>query len=213
MSETSAQTRSKNRRRLAPAVRRELIQDAATRIFAKCGYEAATMQDIAGEAGVVASVLYDHYPSKRELYAGLIEEHGQRLMERTVRAPGNAGPQAELLGQIDDFFRTIEMDPFVWRMLFRDPPADPTIAAAHERVQEGATEAIAGALETALGRSQPAGGSPTPPHAVMVAEMVKSSLIGLAAWWWEHRETNREDLTLTATALLWNGLSRIDQAG
>lgn len=211
MSDASVQ-RSKNRRRLPPSVRRELIQHAATRVFAKCGYDAATMQDIAREAGVVASVLYDHYPSKRELYVGLIEEHGQKLVERTVRTSGNVSPQAELKRQINDFFHIIETDPFVWRMLFRDAPADPTTAAAHERVQEKATEAIAGALETALGRSQTVGGSPAPPRAVMVAEMVKSSLIGLAAWWWEHRETNRKDLVLAATALLWNGLSRIDQS-
>jgi AcrR family transcriptional regulator len=198
-----------SRRRLAPSIRRELIQDAATRIFAERGYEAATMQGIAREAGVVASVLYDHYPSKRELYIGLVEEHGQKLMERTIRAPEGMGPQAELQRQIDDFLRTLETDPFVWRMLFRDPPADPIIACAHERVQEGATAAIAGVLDTRVARSQSTGGSPAPPQAIVVAEMVKASLIGLAAWWWDHRETSRADLVITATALLWNGLSRI----
>jgi AcrR family transcriptional regulator len=209
MPKASAQRPAKNRRRLAPSIRRELIQDAATRIFAERGYEAATMQGIAREAGVVASVLYDHYPSKRELYIGLIEEHGQKLMERTIRAPEGMGPRVELQRQIDDFLRTLETDPFVWRMLFRDPPADPITASAHERVQEGATEAIARVLDTSVVRSKSSGGSLTPPQAIMVAEMVKASLIGLAAWWWDHRETSREDLGITATALLWNGLSRI----
>jgi AcrR family transcriptional regulator len=209
MPKASAQRLAKNRRRLAPPVRRELIQNAGTRVFAERGYEAATMKDIARKAGVVASVLYDHYPSKRELYIGLVEEHGQRLMERTIRAPGGRDPRTELHRQVDDFLLTIEANPFVWRMLFRDPPADPRTAAAHERVQEKATEAIAGALETTVAKSQSIGGSSTPLHAVVIAEMVKSSLIGLAAWWWEHRETSREDLVLTATALLWNGLSRI----
>jgi AcrR family transcriptional regulator len=209
MPKARAKQPARSRRRLAPSVRRELIQDAATRVFAERGYEAAAMQAIAREAGVVASVLYDHYPSKRELYIGLIEEHGQKLMQQTIRAPEGMGPQAELQRQIDDFLRTLETDPFVWRMLFSDPPADPITASAHERVQERATAAIAGVLDTSVVRSQSTGGSPTPPQAVMVAEMVKASLVGLAAWWWNHRETSREDLVVTATALLWNGLSRI----
>lgn len=167
------------------------------------------MQGIARAAGVVASVLYDHYPSKHELYVGLLEEHGRRLMERTIRPPESTDARAELHRQIDDFFRAIETDPFVWRMLFRDPPVDPAIAAAHERVQAQATEAIAVAIGAGTTQALSIGGSTDPMGAVMVAEMVKSSLTGLAAWWWEHRKTKREDLVLTATALLWDGLSRI----
>jgi AcrR family transcriptional regulator len=185
-----------------------LIDEAATEIFAERGYEAATMQEIARAAGVVASVIYDHYPSKRKLYVELLEQHGRTLVEKTIRAPSEADFRGELRAQIDDFFRTIEEDPFVWRMLFRDPPGDADTAAAHARVQARATEAIASVLESAPAGAR-AGGTSESGSATMVAEMVKSSLNGLAAWWWEHREIPREELVATATALLWDGLSQV----
>lgn len=197
------------RRRLLPSARRALIDEAATKVFAESGYEAATMQEIAREAGVVASVIYDHYPSKRELYVELLERHGRALIERTIRTPASSDLRAELGRQIDDFFRAIEADPFVWRMLFRDPPSDAVIANAHARFQGMATEALTAVLETGAAAVRLGAGAPESTATVMVAEMAKSSLNGLAAWWWEHRETPRPELVSTATALLWDGLARV----
>lgn len=199
----------KNRRRLEPAARRRLIDDAATRVFAERGYEAATMQGIARTAGVVASVLYDHYSSKRELYISLLEEHGQQLMERTTRPAEGADPETALRDQIDAFFQAVEAEPFIWRMLFRAPPADASIAAAHEQVQASATEAIAAALSARTTNSPPHANTATSVDTVMVAEMIKSSLTGLGAWWSRNPGASRKDLVQTATALLWDGLSRI----
>jgi AcrR family transcriptional regulator len=196
----------KRRRRLTPAARRALIDEAATRVFAERGYEAATMQDIAHSAGVVASVLYDHYRSKRELYVALLEQHGEALMKRTIRAPSSTDGRIELHGQIDDFFAEVEAEPFVWRMLLRDPFGDAEIAATHGRVQAKATAEIAAVLAAREGDER---GGPADPTTIMVAEMVKSSLNGLVSWWWDHPEVSREEVVNTATAVIWDGLRTI----
>ena len=196
-----------SRQRLAPAARRALIETAATRVFAERGFEAATMQEIARAAGVVASVIYDYYQSKRELYVALLERHGQALIEETISAPVGSNLLPGLRSRIDGFLRAIEGDPFMWRLMFRDPPGDVELGVVHSRVQAEASRAIAAVLATD-GHGFSSGDSSESAATAVVAEMIKSSLTGLAAWWWEHQEVNRADLTSIASALLWDGLGR-----
>jgi AcrR family transcriptional regulator len=47
---------------------RELILAAAESCFAQWGYDAATNRQIAEAAGVTAGAIYQHFPSKRDLY-------------------------------------------------------------------------------------------------------------------------------------------------
>lgn len=195
-----------SRQRLEPAARRALIETAATRVFAERGFEAATMQEIAGAAGVVASVIYDYYQSKQELYVALFERHGQALIEETISTSVDSDSLAGLRSRIDGFLRAIEGDPFMWRLMFRDPPGNVEVGAVHTRVQTEASQAIAAVLATdGSGRL---GGDSESVATAVVAEMIKSSLNGLAAWWWDHQEVDRADLTSIATALLWEGLAR-----
>lgn len=51
---------------------REDILDAAARAFARMGMQAATMQDIAREAGYTAASLYTYFRSKGEIVEGLL---------------------------------------------------------------------------------------------------------------------------------------------
>ena len=200
--------RGKGRRRLDPSARRALIDKAATKVFAERGYEAATMQEIAHAAGVVASVIYDYYPSKQELYVELLEQHGRALIDKTIHVPEGSAPRTELQDRIDEFLRAIEEAPFVWRLMFRDPPGDAEVGAAHARVQANASGAIAAVLTTRAPGVRSGSGEQGTAATAVVAEMIKSSLGGLAVWWWEHREIGREELTSIATTLLWDGLGR-----
>lgn len=127
-------------------------------------------------------------------------------MKRTIRAPSSADTRTELQSQIDAFLAEVEAEPFVWRMLLRDPFGDAEIAAAHSRVQAKATAEIAAVL-SARGRDKY--GGPTGPAAFVVAEMVKSGLNGLVGWWWDHPEVDREELVNTATAVIWDGLGNL----
>jgi AcrR family transcriptional regulator len=45
----------------------------SARLFAKGGFEATSMRDIAGEAGMLAGSMYYHFPSKNELIAAVYE--------------------------------------------------------------------------------------------------------------------------------------------
>lgn len=47
----------------------------------------------------------------------------------------------------------------------------------------------------------------------MLAQLTMSALNGLAAWWWDHRDTPREQVVGTAMDLLWSGISALGRGG
>lgn len=65
--------------------RREVLLEAAARRFVEDGYAAASMRDIAGDAGMQPGSIYYHFPSKEELLVA-VHEDGMRLITDTVVA-------------------------------------------------------------------------------------------------------------------------------
>lgn len=52
---------------------RETLLAVSARLFAKGGFDATSMRDIAGEAGMLAGSMYYHFPSKNDLIAAVYE--------------------------------------------------------------------------------------------------------------------------------------------
>lgn len=192
--------------RLSAAARRALLEREAARLFAARGYEETSVEDIARAAGVTKRVLYDHFPSKRELHIALLRGHTERLLVSVgERFTAARTPLEQLADGIDGFFLFVEENPFAWRMLFRDPPSDPVVAEAHREVQRAATAAIAGWLAADPDRRArvPAG---RPDWLEMIAEQFKAGINGLAGWWYEHRDVPRDEVVAAARDLFWHGL-------
>src|SRR5688572_10676510 len=108
-----AANRSAARRRLSAAQRRERILEAATEVFAEHGYAAASMGEIAARAGVVASVIYDHFTSKRDLHIELLQIHGEELIRRSIDEIEGDEPDVIQRNSLEAYFRFVEEDPFV----------------------------------------------------------------------------------------------------
>jgi AcrR family transcriptional regulator len=81
------------RRRMRAPERREQLLQVARKVFAQRGYHTVTMDDVATEAGITKPILYDHFPSKRDLYRGLLEVDLATLRKKIDAAlessPGN----------------------------------------------------------------------------------------------------------------------------
>ncbi len=60
---SSAQAKQRPRKRLSAHERRELIEAAASELFAQRGYTATSIDEIARRSGVTAPVVYDHFAS------------------------------------------------------------------------------------------------------------------------------------------------------
>ncbi|MHA1538232.1 MAG: TetR/AcrR family transcriptional regulator [Alphaproteobacteria bacterium] len=65
--------------------RREILLEAAARRFVEDGYTAASMRDIARDAGMQPGSIYYHFASKEELLVA-VHEDGMRLITDTVLA-------------------------------------------------------------------------------------------------------------------------------
>ena len=59
--------------RLSSQQRRNAILETAIRLFAERGFRGVTTRELAAAVGVSEPVLYQHFPSKKELYSAIIE--------------------------------------------------------------------------------------------------------------------------------------------
>jgi AcrR family transcriptional regulator len=113
-------------RRLPRAQRREQILTAATRAFARTGYTATGLDDVAAEAGVTHVILYRHFTSKNDLYRAVLDRACTRLAESvgTGDYDGNAIPA---------LLRAAAADPDGFRLLFRHAAREPEFKAQADR--------------------------------------------------------------------------------
>jgi AcrR family transcriptional regulator len=70
----------------------DLIRTAALRHFARHGYDAASMRQIAADAGITIATLYFHCSTKEQLLFDVLESHMRTLsagLDRTLAAAGD----------------------------------------------------------------------------------------------------------------------------
>ena len=77
---------------IRPRNRRQLIVEAAGRVFSERGYHAASMEEIAAGVGITAAALYRHFPNKYALFA----ECANVMVDRLVAAVDEVPPEAAL---------------------------------------------------------------------------------------------------------------------
>ena len=78
---------------------RDLVFESAECVFGQKGFEHATMQDIAGEAGISLKTLYAAFPGKHELYEEIQKVRGQAFMDRVAAAVDPGAPPLERLAR------------------------------------------------------------------------------------------------------------------
>ena len=83
--------------------RRRAILDAAVRVFARQGFHACRVSDIADEAGVAYGLLYHYFPSKDEVLNTLFLERWGVMLEMIREVDREPKPVREKLGAIASF--------------------------------------------------------------------------------------------------------------
>ena len=122
-------------RRKAPLQQRsremvDRILDAATRVFTARGYHKTTTNHVAEEAGASIGSLYQYFPNKDSLLAGIAERHVAELMEEISLVAAqirNAEPDVEtvcrtLVTVAADMNRPSELHRLLW-----DAPRSPEL--------------------------------------------------------------------------------------
>ncbi len=83
--------------------RRRAILDAAVRVFARQGFHACRVSDIADEAGVAYGLLYHYFPSKDDVLSTLFLERWGVMLEMIREVDREPKPVREKLGAIASF--------------------------------------------------------------------------------------------------------------
>lgn len=72
------------------------VREAALRLFARHGYAAVSMRQIAGEVGVQAGALYNYTPDKQTLLFDLMKAHLQQLLAARALQPATKDARGAL---------------------------------------------------------------------------------------------------------------------
>ena len=136
---------------------RELVLDAAERVMAKHGYEAATLARVVEEAGIPMSSVYHYFGSKDGILLAVMERGADRFFADLPERDRRAGPPAEHLAKVmSTAIRTLELHPDFLRLLivFAAQPSaagDGQVQAVVSRVREQALTRLRGQLAIAFG--------------------------------------------------------------
>jgi TetR/AcrR family transcriptional regulator, fatty acid metabolism regulator protein len=108
--------------------KRALIRSAAVRAFAKKGYHACRVSDIAEEAGVAYGLVYHYFKSKEAVLEAVFRETWQAMLAaiRAVEELGEPAPeQVRKVAAI--VLRTWRDDPDLVRVLVREVTRSPQL--------------------------------------------------------------------------------------
>jgi AcrR family transcriptional regulator len=135
--------------RLPADQRRQQLLDVAREVFARRGFHAGSMDEIAEAAGVTKPVLYQHFPSKRALYVELLHDTGEQLLRVLTDATARATTGRE---RVEDGFRAyfhfVMQHRAGFRLLFASSiRTDPEFAAVVDGVVSAAAIAISSLIE------------------------------------------------------------------
>lgn len=123
--------------RLPAAERRAGLVDAALTVFSAEGFQGATMDSVAAEAGVTKPVLYQHFPSKRDLFRGLLHDVAGRLRRQVDEGVADAtGPHDMVRRGIRALFEFVAHHPDEFRLLFGEGVRSDEEFAAEVRIFE-----------------------------------------------------------------------------
>jgi AcrR family transcriptional regulator len=192
------------RTRLSAKQRRAQLVEVASRLFAEHGYHSLSMEQLADAAGVSKPVLYQHFPSKRDLYLALLREAVTDLEGQVRRAlDGTTSNRDRVRGAVSAVFDLVEDQTF--RLLFGT--AELSKADVRETV-EGAmadvSHTVAALIAEDAGLDRQA------------AEFLASGLLGLAIdgarWWAGQDAVSKEDAVRLLSQLAWRGLGSFDGA-
>jgi len=101
-----------------PADKRRLILDAAIRVFARQGFHATRVSDIADEAGVAYGLVYHYFRSKDEVLNELFIERWSLLLAAIAEADRTGAGPREKLGAVAGFiFDSYRHDPELMKVI------------------------------------------------------------------------------------------------
>ncbi len=129
---------------------RERLLEAAARCFARRGYQGASINEIAAEAGFSKGALYWNFASKEELFFSLLDERIDRRLEAMFELTGSASADQDINAELSRRLSAVLDENRDLVLLFheysamavRDPKLRPSYVSRNARLREGIARAV-----------------------------------------------------------------------
>lgn len=167
--------RSLTKQQVVSEFRRNEILNAARTVFARRGFAAGILDEVAREAGIAKGTIYLYFDSKTEIYRAVLDGDMEALKEDTLRRM-EAAPT--LRGKITAFVRSRLENAETRSEFFRIMDADPSASISRKQYRDWLREpvlALAMAFEAAAARGEV---RPLPAEklAWMLADLARGSI-------------------------------------
>ena len=190
--------------RLPAHRRRRQLLDVAMQVFAERGFHDASMNDIAVAAGVTKPVLYQHFASKRELFAELLGDVGRELQETITKAVATAdGPHQMVELGFSAYFDYVDRHRDAFRLFYGGSMARDEEFAEVVNQTESAVAALVATLIEIEGVS--------PEQRRVMGHGIVGMIEGASIHWLESSsDADPQELARQLADLAWRGLRGVE---
>ena len=188
--------------RLPRDERRAQLLVAALEVFTVAGYHSAAMDEIADRAKVSKPVLYQHFPSKLDLYLAVLDLHIDSLVFAIQKAiAANRENSARVAATVEAYFGFIDSEGEAFRLLFEsDMSVEPQVRERLNRMTYDCAAAISAviSIDTGLGKEE----------SMMLAVGIIGTVQTSARHWLDRDgKIDRLRATELVMNLIWRGIS------
>lgn len=197
-----SQTTRERVTRLPRDQRRAQLLSAALEVFTASGYHSAAMDEIAERAGVSKPVLYQHFPSKLELYLAVLDLHIDSLLFALQRGLASTHDNAQRVrATVETYFAFVDGESEAFRLLFEsDLTSDPAVNERLTRMTNECATAASAVIAADTG---------LPEEAAMLLGVGLIATAQATARYWLERDgrLSRERACELVANLQWRGIS------
>lgn len=188
--------------RLPRDERRAQLLVAALEVFTAAGYHSAAMDEIADRAKVSKPVLYQHFPSKLDLYLAVLDLHIDSLVFAIQKAiAANRENSARVAATVEAYFGFIDSEGEAFRLLFEsDMSVEPQVRERLNRMTYDCAAAVSAviSIDTGLGKEE----------SMMLAVGIIGTVQTSARHWLDRDgKIDRRRATELVMNLIWRGIS------
>jgi AcrR family transcriptional regulator len=181
--------------------------DAAVKVFARRGFHAASMDEVAEDAGVSKPMVYAYLGTKEQLFRLLVQRESTRLITAVADAVApDLDPDEQLWQGLRAFLGHVDVNRDSWALLSRRTRAHPTFAAEWAEIRSAMVTVVTGMLDRAV---QARGGRVRDTELEVTANALVGAGESVADWMIDHPGG---DPGKTATQLMnfaWVGAGRL----
>lgn len=202
MTPMSINDRLDNRARLPRDERRAMLLSAALEVFTASGFHSASMDDIADRANVSKPVLYQHFPSKLDLYLAVLDLHIDSLVFAIQKAiASHKNNKNRVKATVDAYFGFIDSEGEAFRLLFEsDMNVEPQVRERLNRMTYDCAVAVSAVISADTGL-------PKEESMMLAIGLIGSAQITARHWLEKDGKIQRDKASAMVTNLMWRGIS------